>query len=539
MSQLYDIFISYGRADSTSFVMKLYQHLCERDYDVWLDKKNIPLGVDFLEQIKEDIGRANTFIFVITPYSVNSPYCLQEIKIALANKKRIIPLLYLEEIDYQLWKTLNPGKTSDEWQAFQSQGLHSSLSNMHPEICKINWIYFREDLDNFAQSLTHLTNVLNSHADYVKQHTVLLQQALTWQREHKQNRYLLAGKERQQAEKWLQRKFTNTLPPCEPTEIQCEFICESIKNANNLMTQVFLAYSEEERPFVRMIRKALLRQGITVGARQTDIQTGERFQEAIARGIEQTDNVICLLSPSFLKSTYCQLEIANAQKLNKRIIPLLVAPIDLESLPESLRLLQFIDFTDGANETDYQKHIDALIKVVRHEATYYREHKQLLTKALKWEQQKHNLAILLRGYNLQRAEDWLKTAIARRKNPSTSLQEEFIRESLQQPPIASLDVFISYSRADSDLARRLNNELQIRGKTTWFDQESIASGDDFQKEIHRGIENCENFIFILSPESVNSKYCACEVGYAAKLDKRFITILHRKIDHPWRLRLTN
>ncbi|NET10702.1 MAG: TIR domain-containing protein, partial [Symploca sp. SIO2B6] len=115
-------------------------------------------------------------------------------------------------------------------------------------------------------------------------------------------------------------------------------------------------------------------------------------------------------------------------------------------------------------------------------------------------------------------------------HPPTSLQEEFITQSLRQPPLESLDVFISYSRADSDLARKLNEELQLQGKTTWFDQESIASGSDFQQEIYQGIKVCDNFLFIISHRSVNSPYCADEVEYAASLNKRFVTVLHRQIN---------
>jgi WD40 repeat protein/tetratricopeptide (TPR) repeat protein len=69
-------------------------------------------------------------------------------------------------------------------------------------------------------------------------------------------------------------------------------------------------------------------------------------------------------------------------------------------------------------------------------------------------------------------------------------------------------------RADSDFARKLNDRLQRQGKRTWFDQESIASGADFQQEIYKGIEASDHFLFILSPKSVNSPYCADEVEYA-------------------------
>ena len=181
-------------------------------------------------------------------------------------------------------------------------------------------------------------------------------------------------------------------------------------------------------------------------------------------------------------------------------------------------------------EDDYLLDESQLLKILHEDAAYYNEHKVLLTKALKWRRQHENPSILLQGYNLRSAETWLKVALKRTQHPPIPLQEEFITESLRQPPAESLDVFVSYSRADADFARKLNDTLQIQGKTTWFDQESIASGSDFQQEIYRGIKACDNFLFILSPRSVNSPYCKDEVEYAASLNKRFVTVLHREIN---------
>jgi hypothetical protein len=60
---------------------------------------------------------------------------------------------------------------------------------------------------------------------------------------------------------------------------------------------------------------------------------------------------------------------------------------------------------------------------------------------------------------LRSAQSWLKVANKRTLHPPTRLIEEFIAESLRQPPAESLDVFIPYSRADADFARKLNDEL--------------------------------------------------------------------------------
>ncbi len=153
----------------------------------------------------------------------------------------------------------------------------------------------------------------------------------------------------------------------------------------------------------------------------------------------------------------------------------------------------------------------------------------ILVQALKWKRQAQNPAILLRGHNLQQAEDWLKIAKLRAYQGIASIQEEFIESSLKQPPVSSLDVFIAYSRSDSFFAKKINGELQKHGKYTWFDQESIASGIDFKKEIYRGIECSSSVVFIISPDSTNSPYCADEIEYANKYNKRIITILYRPV----------
>ena len=54
-------------------------------------------------------------------------------------------------------------------------------------------------------------------------------------------------------------------------------------------------------------------------------------------------------------------------------------------------------------------------------------------------------------------------------------------------------------------------------------------GFDFQQEIYEGIENSDNFIFIISPNSINSPYCDDEVEYAHSLNKRIIIILYQPV----------
>ncbi|NER26332.1 MAG: TIR domain-containing protein [Symploca sp. SIO1C4] len=530
MPNLFDAFISYGRADSKAFATNLHHRLLEAGLKIWFDQNDIPLGVDFQNQIDDGIEKSHNFLFIIAPHSVNSAYCLKEIELAIKLRKRIIPLLHVEAISRETWKSRFPQGTEEAWQEYKAKGKHTVFQNMHSTISKINWVYFREEIDNFEQSLSDLIELFACHRDYVEQHTQLLAKATEWERNKKQTSCLLIGEERQQGQAWLKKHFQDEQAPCVPTDLHCEYITESIKNANNLMSEVLISYADDDRGTMEKIRKSLRRESITVWTNRTDIQTGEDFSEAIKRGIEQTDNLVYLLSPASVTSTYCQQELDLAVSLNKRIIPVLVYETDPKLIPDVMRQLQYIDLTDNVKEEGYQLDESQLLRIINQEQAYYNEHKIFLTKALKWKRQNENPSILLRGYNLRSAETWLKVAKKRKQHLPTSLQEEFITQSLRQPPLESLDVFISYSRADSDLARKLNEELQLQGKTTWFDQESIASGSDFQQEIYQGIKVCDNFLFIISPRSVNSPYCADEVEYAASLNKRFVTVLHRQVN---------
>jgi len=523
----YDVFISYGRADSKAFAAKLNEKLVAEGLNIWFDQDDIPLAVDFQEQINDGIRKSHNFFFVIAPHSINSPYCLKEIELAIKLNKRILPLLHVEQITKEIWQQRNPNKTEEQWQEYQAKGLHSSYPNMHPMIGKINWIYFREHLDDFSAAFTGLLSVINKHNNYVQQHTNFLLQALEWSRNQQQSNYLLVSQEREEAEQWLKQRFTEEQAPCTPTDLHCEFICESTRNSHNSLSQIFLSFADEDKTIKENIRKTLMRESFTVWTNKSDISAGSAFQEVVNQGIEEADNFVYLISLDSLKSEDCQEEVRHALANNKRIIPLLVEETDLELIPLELSKLHFIDFTKSEDAEKYQLSIDKLIGDLKEESSYYEEHKMLLVKSRQWQNQNRNSSLLFRGYKLQYFNAWLKVAKQREDHRPLPIQEEFITASINKPEESSLEVFISYSTsADADLASKLNDALQGLGKTTWFDHESIPTDADFHQEIYRGIQSSDNFLFIISPRSVNCPYCLGEVEYAQKLNKRFITILN-------------
>lgn len=69
------------------------------------------------------------------------------------------------------------------------------------------------------------------------------------------------------------------------------------------------------------------------------------------------------------------------------------------------------------------------------------------------------------------------------------------------------EVFISYSRKDKDFVRRLGDGLVAHNREAWVDWKDIPLTSEWQQEILRNIEAADNFIFIISPDSVASGNC--------------------------------
>ena len=90
-------------------------------------------------------------------------------------------------------------------------------------------------------------------------------------------------------------------------------------------------------------------------------------------------------------------------------------------------------------------------------------------------------------------------------------------------------LFISYSRKDTQAARKLTDAFKRENLDYWIDWEGIPPTVDWWKEIEKGIEEADIFIFLISPDSARSKVCNQEISHAIKNAKRMIPIVVRDI----------
>lgn len=72
-------------------------------------------------------------------------------------------------------------------------------------------------------------------------------------------------------------------------------------------------------------------------------------------------------------------------------------------------------------------------------------------------------------------------------------------------PEENMDVFISYSRSDTQVAEQLYKALTAQGKRVWYDKYNLTDGGLFMDEIRKAIRTAKYFVPILTPNIEKEK----------------------------------
>jgi adenylate cyclase len=94
------------------------------------------------------------------------------------------------------------------------------------------------------------------------------------------------------------------------------------------------------------------------------------------------------------------------------------------------------------------------------------------------------------------------------------------------------DIFISYSRKDSEQALSLAERLQSAGIGVWIDKQGIVGAEKWATEIVEGIKSCSTFILLISGDSVKSENVLRELSLANESRKRILPVEIERIELP-------
>jgi len=182
------VFISYSRLDR-KFVRELREALEGMERKIWLDIEKIPPSDKWLARIKSAIDEAEAVVFVLSPGSLASEVCGQELDYAFSRNKRVIPVVRQDP-----------------------------EGEVRGDVAEINYVFLREG-DDFEDGLAALTEAIDTDLDWVRAHTRLLVRAVEWDRLGREVSYTLRGRDLKGFEDWSARG--QDMEP-RPTSLQTE-----------------------------------------------------------------------------------------------------------------------------------------------------------------------------------------------------------------------------------------------------------------------------------------------------------------------------
>jgi hypothetical protein len=107
-------------------------------------------------------------------------------------------------------------------------------------------------------------------------------------------------------------------------------------------------------------------------------------------------------------------------------------------------------------------------------------------------------------------------------------RERKIRKSSRSRSKPDYQVFLSHATADKWIAKVICEKIEQAGASTFRDDRDIDGGDDIPEEIRQAIKRSQEFVVLLTPESVGRQWVLLEVGAAWGWRKNFriVAILH-------------
>jgi hypothetical protein len=78
-----------------------------------------------------------------------------------------------------------------------------------------------------------------------------------------------------------------------------------------------------------------------------------------------------------------------------------------------------------------------------------------------------------------------------------------------------MKVFLSYAHEQRPVAEEVNVSLSVRGYDVFFDRSNLKAGVGYDAAIQKAVEECDLFVFLISPESLaQGSYTLTELGFA-------------------------
>ena len=125
------------------------------------------------------------------------------------------------------------------------------------------------------------------------------------------------------------------------------------------MSTVFISHSSKDNVAAEMLRQRLADRGYASLFLDFDpadgIPVGASWERTLYRQLQACDVVIVLYSAHHRDSNWCFAEIALARMGGKRVVTLLIDPLEGQAIPSILGEHQFLDLRGGADDATFER----------------------------------------------------------------------------------------------------------------------------------------------------------------------------------------
>ena len=175
------------------------------------------------------------------------------------------------------------------------------------------------------------------------------------------------------------------------------------QHTNSGAIRVFISYSRRDMEIADRLVEALDGEGFQVTIDRRDLPYGEEWLKELTDFIAGADTVVALVSPAFIASKACNWELGQVKATNKRLVPLVIEPVAIADLPETIGKIHLLPATGAF---DLGLHLKALVNALNTDRQWIKEHTRLASHARQWIARGRARSLLLRGSALADAESW-------------------------------------------------------------------------------------------------------------------------------------
>lgn len=189
--------------------------------------------------------------------------------------------------------------------------------------------------------------------------------------------------------------------------------------------EIFISYCRRDKEFVIKLCDAIRGKNRGVWVDWEDIPPSSDWRAEIRSGIEGADSVVFVLSPDWIASRECNIELEQAIECGKRLIPIVHRDVQYNQVHPALASINWIFFRETE---DFDTALENLMGAIDTDLEYVRAHTRLLERAIEWDRHDRDASFMLRGTDLQKAEQWLLQSANLDPKP-TPLHTHYILES--------------------------------------------------------------------------------------------------------------